>query len=65
MKKQTFVLDYGKYKFYHNNTNKCSWGDKMNYKNMIIKIVERMKDEELLKRLYRLAEYLYTYCDKN
>ncbi len=31
----------------------------MDYKKMIIEMVEKVQDEYILKRVYRLLEYLY------
>lgn len=35
------------------------------YKQMIIDIVNKMNDAELLSRIYNLAKYLYIYKDND
>ena len=44
------------------NTNVCSLAFRegaMNYKMMIIELLEKVESEYTLKRVYRLLEYLY------
>ena len=48
--------------------NKNEHLDKMSYQNyeeMIIKLIKKIKDKELLKRILALTEYLYLYKDDN
>lgn len=35
----------------------------MDYREKIIEIINNIKNEHLLKRIYKLAEYLYIYKD--
>lgn len=35
----------------------------MDYKELIVFIINKLQDERLLKRIYELAEYLYAYKD--
>ena len=33
----------------------------MNYKQKIIELIEKIENQEVLKRIYQLAEYLYIH----
>lgn len=35
----------------------------MDYREKIIEIINNIRNEQLLKRIYKLAEYLYIYKD--
>lgn len=36
----------------------------MDYKKMILDLLEKVNDVELLRRVYKLLEYLYIYKEK-
>lgn len=38
-------------------------GARVNYENLIISLIMKFHNKELLKRIYNLAEYLYIYKD--
>lgn len=38
-------------------------GTRMNYEDVLISLIMKFHNKELLKRIYNLAEYLYIYKD--
>lgn len=37
----------------------------MSYEEMIIRLIPNFRNKKLLKRIYKLAEYLYIYKDNS
>lgn len=38
--------------------------ESIDYRAKIIEIINKISNQELLKRIYRLAEYLFIYAEK-
>lgn len=36
----------------------------MNYEDMLISLIPKLRNKQLLMRIYKLAEYLYIYRDR-
>ncbi len=37
----------------------------MDYKKLIIEMLDKIQDQSLLERIYNLSEYLYLYVEKD